>query len=148
MNVYHNHPLFAPCLSALMISCCEYFLITVKLRFYEFYKKRRFPALAQNFFHCPAFRQLINQLVQISDLLHQRIHNLLHPDAADRSFDQCAPGIDAGRLLKKGLVIHVRLKLCRQPVRIIPCKPADHFVNFLFRPPFFLHFLYKQRIYL
>ena len=33
-NIFTNCSLFfAPCLSALLISCCEYFLITVKLRF-------------------------------------------------------------------------------------------------------------------
>ena len=33
MKVICSLLLFAPCLSALMISCCKYFLITVKLRF-------------------------------------------------------------------------------------------------------------------
>ena len=32
--------LFAPCLSALMISCCEYFLINVKLRVWRVYNKQ------------------------------------------------------------------------------------------------------------
>ncbi len=32
MEVICSLLLFAPCLSALMISCCEYFLINVKLR--------------------------------------------------------------------------------------------------------------------
>ena len=32
MKVICSLLLFAPCLSALMISCCEYFLINVKLR--------------------------------------------------------------------------------------------------------------------
>ncbi len=33
MKVIYSLLLLAPCLSALMISCCKYFLITVKLRF-------------------------------------------------------------------------------------------------------------------
>ena len=32
MKVINSLFLFAPCLSALVISCCEYFLISVKLR--------------------------------------------------------------------------------------------------------------------
>ena len=32
MKVIYSLLLLAPCLSALMISCCKYFLITVKLR--------------------------------------------------------------------------------------------------------------------
>ena len=35
MKVICSLLLFAPCLSALMISCCEYFLITVKLTDYR-----------------------------------------------------------------------------------------------------------------
>ena len=34
MEVICSLLLFAPCLSALMISCCEYFLINVKLNLY------------------------------------------------------------------------------------------------------------------
>ncbi len=35
MKVIYSLLLLAPCLSALMISCCEYFLINVKLRLSE-----------------------------------------------------------------------------------------------------------------
>ena len=34
MKVIYSLLLLAPCLSALMISCCKYFLITVKLTFF------------------------------------------------------------------------------------------------------------------
>ena len=39
MEVICSLLLFAPCLSALMISCCEYFLINVKLTFFEVFQE-------------------------------------------------------------------------------------------------------------
>lgn len=58
-------------------------------------------SLSQNFLHCLALGQLIHQLVQIPNLLHQRILNQLHLDTTDAPFDQPAVGMQAGASRKK-----------------------------------------------
>ena len=37
----------------------------------------------QELFHRLALGQFVHQLVQITDVLHERVLDLLHPDAAD-----------------------------------------------------------------
>lgn len=48
---------------------------------------------AQNLLHCPALRQLIHQLVQIPNLLGQRILDLLDADPADHPGDEACIGV-------------------------------------------------------
>ena len=49
----------------------------------------------QNFLHGLSFGQLVHQLVQVADFLHQRFFNGLHLYPADGSSDQ--PPIGVGR---------------------------------------------------
>ena len=45
---------------------------------------------AQDLLHRPALRQLVHQLVEIADLLHQRIRHFFHAHAAHHALDQRA----------------------------------------------------------
>ena len=54
--------------------------------------------LPQYLLHLLAPRQLVDELVQVADLTHQRILDLLDPDAADQAFDLGARRVgDEGR---------------------------------------------------
>src|SRR5687768_3273059 len=50
-----------------------------------------------------ALRQHIDELVQLTDLLHQPIFNLLHAHAADDALDQGSTWMHARRLREEGL---------------------------------------------
>ena len=43
---------------------------------------------SQNLLHLPALGQLIHQLIQVPDLLRQRIRDILHPIPADNACDK------------------------------------------------------------
>ena len=45
-------------------------------------------SLAKNLLHGLALGKLIDELVQLANLPHQRILDLLHADTADHAFDQ------------------------------------------------------------
>ena len=52
-----------------------------------------------------AIGQFIDQLVQVTDLLHQRVCDLLHPAAADHPRDLYAPGIHPGCLTEESFKV-------------------------------------------
>lgn len=55
--------------------------------------------------------QLVDQLVQIPDLPHQWVLDLLHPDAADGPCDLPAAGVHPGRFPEKGPIVYVQAEL-------------------------------------
>ena len=61
--------------------------------------------LPQDLLQCSSFSQLIDQFVQIADLLHQRVLDLFHADAADHACDQGTIRIKGWRLRKEGFQI-------------------------------------------
>ena len=68
----------------------------------------------QNLLHFPALRQLIHQLIQISNLLRQRILDFLHTNPTDYAGDEVRVGVER-RLLeecfKSRIVLDEFLKL-------------------------------------
>ena len=54
-------------------------------------------ASAQNLLHGLALGQFVDQLVQVADLLHQRVLHLLYEDTAHDAFDQCRVRMDERR---------------------------------------------------
>ena len=68
----------------------------------------------QNLLHFPALRQLIHQLIQISNLLRQRILDFLHTNPTDYARDEVRVGVER-RLLeecfKSRIVLDEFLKL-------------------------------------
>lgn len=72
----------------------------------------------QNFFYSLSFSQFINQFVQRSDFLHQRIFNLLHTATTNHSLDKPAVWIHLRCFIKKGS----KLLYPAVPV-ILSCNP-------------------------
>lgn len=56
-------------------------------------------------------RQLVNQLVEVTDFAHERVFDLFHSDAADQALDECPRGVEFRRLGKEGLEIGSAFKL-------------------------------------
>ena len=67
MKVICSLLLLAPCLSALMISCCKYFLITVKLRL---------PALFLRLFELSTIVNYHKILYLNGKVVHKTVHKL------------------------------------------------------------------------
>src|SRR5262245_38597268 len=61
--------------------------------------------LAQNLFHRLSFCELINQLVQVANSLHQRIFNFFHADTAHDASDQRTTWVIGWCLSVEGLEI-------------------------------------------
>lgn len=97
--------------------------------------------LPQDFLHLLTFRQLINQLIQIADLLHQRILDRFDAHPAHHPLDQRAVRMDRWSLSKKGFKIVSLFDLFLQTGLVITCQPANNLVNFCFRAVFAFRFL-------
>src|SRR5690606_33477513 len=111
-------------------------------------KEPRRDLLAQNLLHRLALRELVDQLVEIPDLLLQRIRNLLDANAANDALDQRARGIQGRRLREKGLEVAFPIDLLLQAGFRVAGQPADDPVHFLVRPILALGLLDVQRIHL
>src|SRR5262245_13527957 len=64
-----------------------------------------FRLLPEDLLHGPALGQLVYQLVQVPDVAHQRVLDLLDPDAADGARDLAGVGIEPRRLVEEGLEV-------------------------------------------
>ena len=96
--------------------------------------------LSQNLLHGPSFGEFVNQLVQISYPLHQRIFYIFHADTTHYALDKRNIRMDSGCLSKKGFKIALLFDLFRQFRLGIASQPADDLVNFFFRATFTLRF--------
>src|SRR5690606_4320716 len=95
--------------------------------------------------HRLALRELVDQLVEIADLLHQRVLDLLDADPADDTLDQAAVRVDPGsgeELLER----RAGGKAPRQLSLVVPGQPADHLVQLSLRPSLPLHLRQVVRI--
>src|SRR5689334_2718472 len=68
----------------------------------------------QNLFQRFAFGELVDQLVQIADLLHQRVLHRLDAHAAHHTLDQRCIRMDGGRLGKETLKVALPAELFLQ----------------------------------
>src|SRR5687768_9126999 len=68
----------------------------------------------QNLLHCLSFCKLIDQLVQVSYFLHQRILYFFHADTTYHAFDKRTIGVDGGCLRKKSFKIVLSFNLLLQ----------------------------------
>lgn len=55
----------------------------------------------EDFLQWLALRQLVDQLVEVADVLHQRVCHVFDTNAADHALDQDSISIDGGGLLKE-----------------------------------------------
>src|SRR5262245_44184423 len=81
--------------------------------------------LAQNFLHRFSFRELINQLVQIANFLHQRIVDFFNANAAHNAFDERTIWMNGRCLSKKGFEIVFFFDLLLQSLLGIAGQPAN-----------------------
>ena len=91
---------------------------------------------SQDFLHRPPLRQLVDQLVQISDLPHQRILDLLDPDAADDAGDLADVRMKRRRFGEEGLEVRLAFDLLGERFRAVARQPADDLVDFSSLAPF------------
>src|SRR5688572_22710951 len=87
--------------------------------------------LSQDLLHGPAFRQLIDQLVQVPDIAHERILDLLDSHAADDTGDPAGVRMQRWRFAEERREIRFSLNVLRQRPRGVACQPADDFVHLL-----------------
>src|SRR5690606_18709666 len=72
-----------------------------------------------------ALREFIDELVEIADLPHQRVLDLLHPDAAHHALDQGRIRVEFRRFGEEGFEIVVRSDLRAQTLGAVTGQPAD-----------------------
>ena len=72
-------------------------------------------ALAQHLLHRLALGQLVDELVEVADLAHQRLLDVLDPLAADQALDFVTRGIEPGSLGEERLEVGRLSDLGLQP---------------------------------
>lgn len=102
--------------------------------------------LAQDFVHSPALRQLVDQLVELPDLLHERVFDIFYANTADTALDEGTVRVHSGRLSEKCPVVDAPLKLDFEGILTVAGEPSRHGVHLLARQAFALCLSYKHRI--
>src|SRR5688572_28462626 len=102
--------------------------------------------LPKDLLHGPALGQLIHELVQVTDVAHQRVLDLLDAHAADGARDLAGVWIEAGRLVEEGLEVALPFDLFRQRLPAVARQPADDLVHLLLLPPLLLRLLHVEGI--
>ena len=103
-------------------------------------------SLPQDLLHRPAPGELVDQLVQVADLPHQRVFDVLDPDAAHHARDQRAVRMQGRGLGKKGRDVDLPLDLLLQARLVIARQPADDPVDLFIRALLSLRLLHVQRV--
>src|ERR1051326_375716 len=111
-------------------------------------RPRAYSLLPQNLRQRFAFGQLIDQLVEPADFLHQWIFYLFHTDAAHHAFDERTIRVNGWRLRIEGFDITFLFELLAQACSGVARQPADDLVNVFFRTILGFRFLDIERIYL
>lgn len=87
--------------------------------------------LAQNLFHGLSLCQLVHQLVQTADVLHQGLFNGIDPHAADGAAHQNPGGIHGRGLQKEVAVGGARFQLFGELALAVAGEPADQGIHLL-----------------
>src|SRR5688572_436893 len=95
--------------------------------------------LPQDLLHRPSFCQLVDQLVEITNALHDRVLNLLNTDTAYRARHERARGIHPG-FGNEGLDVRPLLENAIQLLLGVASQPADDLVDLGFRASLFFGF--------
>ena len=67
--------------------------------------------LAEDFFHRLALCQLVHEFVQVADLAHQGVFDVLDAHAADNALDQAGIGVGLWGLAEEGADVDLLLQL-------------------------------------
>jgi len=120
--------------------------VVVGLRTVPLPRVARGALTAQDLLHRLAFCQLVDELVQPADLLHQRVVDLFHANAADHALDQRRVGVQGRRLMEEGLEVALPLDLLLQALLVVARQPADDLVDLFLRAVLALRLLDVQRV--
>src|SRR5215468_5695082 len=82
-------------------------------------------SLPQDLVHGLSFGQFIHQLVQVTDLLHELILNLLHPIAADHAGNLGDVGVNPWCPGEESLEVDLLVDLLLQRLFIVAREPLD-----------------------
>jgi hypothetical protein len=85
---------------------------------------------SQNLLHGLALVPPIHQLVEIPNILHQRVFNQLHFDAADTALDQLADGIQDRSVAEEIPVGRIAYQQSFDLLMGVACESGSHFQNF------------------
>src|SRR5215213_8823985 len=94
--------------------------------------------LSQDLLHGPTLRKFIHELVQVPDVAHERVLDLLDSNAADDAGDHAGIGMQRWRFAEEGLEVFLSFNLLRELPRAVARQPADDVVHLL--PPAPFHF--------
>jgi hypothetical protein len=87
----------------------------------------------QNHLRCFALRKLVDQLIQVANLPHCGLFDVLHPDTTNHSFDQSPRRIQVRRFCEVGFNVCSFLELDFELFLVIARQPTNDFVDFCFR---------------
>jgi hypothetical protein len=89
------------------------------------------------FLHRFPFREIIHELIEVADFLHETVFHLLDFISTDCTRDECASGIEF-RFSEKGLEINSCFEGSGKSGCIISCEPQDDLIELGFGASFFL----------
>ena len=91
---------------------------------------------SEYFIHLLTLSELVNKLVKITNVLHQRFFYIFHPHTTDHSFDQFSVLIEVRSIPEKITVGAACLRKILQIVLTVPGQPADDLIHLGFCPAF------------
>jgi hypothetical protein len=94
----------------------------------------------QYLLHLLPSRQLVDQFVEVADLAHDRVFDLLDADAADQALDQRPVGVGARGLCDEALDVGLVCQDGGEVVRAVARQPEDDLVDSALVRPFFSAF--------
>jgi hypothetical protein len=92
---------------------------------------------AEDIFHRLALSEFVDEFVEVADLAHHRLLNLLHADAAYDAGDQKARRVHLWRAREEILEARLLGKLGFQRGLAVACEPAEDLVDLGPVRPFF-----------
>src|SRR5690606_28672478 len=101
---------------------------------------------AQDLVHRLPLRELVDQLVEVADLAHERIFDLLHAHATDHAFDELARRVKLRGLVEEQLEILLLLQLALQLSLAVASLPADDRIHLVTRAALLLRLFEVQGV--
>src|SRR5690606_3266228 len=90
--------------------------------------------------------ELVDQLVEVADVLHQRILDVFDPDAAHHALDQRAVRMERGCLVEEGAEVGLLVELLLEAVCVVAGEPGDDLVDLRLRALLALGLLHVHRV--
>src|SRR5262249_22659373 len=103
------------------------------------------PSVAEDLLQRLALRKLVHELVEVTDLLHERVLDGLHADAADDAGDERRVWIQP-RLAEEVRDRRAGPKVPLQLGLVIACQPPDHGIELVAGAALFLELREVERI--